>query len=155
MKFIPYSRFYIASKESPNDVVHILDKNVGEKPFLGLNSPKEFNGTVNGNEFQIQKNISYRNSFLPIIEGRIKSTKDGAIIDIKMRLNSFVFCFICIWFFGVGIGCILVLSNIDEFSRESLIPLGMLVFGFALVNGGFWFEASKQKKRLIELLKKT
>jgi hypothetical protein len=36
-----------------------------------------------------------------------------------------------------------------------LIPFGMLVFGAVLISGGFWFEASKQKIMLIELITKN
>lgn len=57
-----------------------------------------------------------------------------------------------IWFLGAIIGCIEVLTHLDKFSISTLMPFGLLIFGVALVLGGFWFEASKQKLRFIELL---
>ncbi len=155
MKLFPYNRFNIESEKSPDEVIKKVSEYVGEKEFFSFKPAKEFSGSIHSNEFKIQKNISYRNSFLPIIEGVVKPNGDGTITDIKMRLNSLVFGFMCIWFFGVGVGCIAVLSNLDSFSFHALIPFGMLVFGVALVNGGFWVEASKQKVRLIEIIKKT
>ena len=155
MKLIPYNRFYIDSEKLPDEVLQRINDNTSKKKLFSFSPTKEFSGTVSNDGFQIQKNISYRNSFIPVIEGIVESSESGTIIDIKMRLNTIVFCFMCIWFVGVGIGCIAVLSNIDSFSFHALIPFGMLIFGLALVNGGFWVEASKQKIKLIELLKKN
>jgi hypothetical protein len=34
-----------------------------------------------------------------------------------------------------------------------LIPFAMLMFGWALAAGGFWFEANKTKPILVEMFK--
>ncbi len=155
MKLIPYNRFNIATEKQPEEVLKVIVDNTSEKRFFSFRPNKEFNGTIGDDRFYIQRNISYRNSFLPVIEGKVESAEMGSNIDIKMRLHTFVYCFMCIWFIGVGIGCIAVSLNIDKLSFHALIPFGMLIFGLALVNGGFWVEATKQKTRLIELLTKN
>lgn len=155
MKIIPYEKFQIDSDLSATEVLQRIKQHTGEKKLFNFRSPHEFSGYVNEREFEITKNISYRNSFLPVIEGKIEQISTGARVTISMRLHLAVICFMFIWFSGVSIGCIAVLAHLDRFSMPMLIPFGMLIFGVALVSGGFWFEASKQKVRLIELLSKN
>lgn len=155
MKLIPYEKFQIDTGLSSVEVAQLIRTVTGEKKLFDLNHSHEFSGYVKESEFEITKNISYRNSFLPIIEGKIEQKGTGTQVTISMRLHFFVICFMFIWFSGVGIGCITVISNMENFSPPMLIPFGMLIFGISLVSGGFWYEASKQKKRLVELLSKT
>jgi len=155
MKLIPYEKFQINTDLSSVELVKRIKTFTGEKSFFNFSPSHEFSGHVNEYEFEITKNISYRNSFLPIIEGNIEQKITGTQIIISMRLHLLVMFFMFVWFSGVSIGCITVLAKVDEFSLPMLIPFGMLIFGVALVSGGFWFEASKQKRRLIELLSKN
>ncbi|NCP64797.1 MAG: hypothetical protein GW763_17870 [Paraglaciecola sp.] len=152
MKLIPYEKFQIDTGLSSAELVQRISSITGENKFFNFSPSHEFSGQVTENEFEIVKNISYRNSFLPIIEGKIEPKSTGALVTISMRLHLLVMCFMSVWFSGVGIGCLLVMSKMHEFSWPMLIPFGMLFFGVVLVSGGFWFEASKQKRRLIELL---
>jgi hypothetical protein len=154
MKLIPYEKFQIDTGLSSAELVQRIRSITGEKKLFNFSPLHEFSGHVNENGFEIVKNITYRNSFLPIIEGKIEPKSTGAKVTISMRLHLLVMCFMAIWFSGVGIGCLLVMSKMEEFSWPMLSPFGMLFFGVALVSGGFWFEASKQKVRLKEILKK-
>lgn len=154
MKLIPYEKFEINSDLSSVEVVQRIENCTGKKKFFNFSHTHEFSGHVNENAFEITKNISYRNSFLPVIVGKIKQTDLGTKITITMRLHPVVICFMLIWFTGVGIGCIAIFLIMDEFSLPMLIPFGMLIFGIALVSAGFGIEAAKQKERLIELLSK-
>lgn len=155
MKLIPYEKFQIDSGLSAADVLQRIKQHTGERTLFSFQSSHEFSGHVSEREFEITKNISYRNSFLPVIEGKVEQTSTGARVTISMRLHLAVICFMFVWFSGVSIGCIAVLAHLDRFSMPMLIPFGMLIFGIVLVSGGFWFEASKQKIRLIELLSKN
>ena len=116
---------------------------------------KPFQGEITQNGFKITRIIHYRNSFLPIITGKFLPGNPRLKVEIRMGLHPFVTAFICIWFGGVGLISIIflasMLSGTTTFSIDSLIPLGMLVFGWALVSGGFWFEVKKQKPMLIEM----
>lgn len=74
-----------------------------------------------------------------------------------MTMFVWVIVFMCVWFGGVAIGTLAVIDSyisgqtvLDWFA---LIPFGMLVFGVALVAGGFWFEALKQKPMLEDIFK--
>jgi hypothetical protein len=155
MKIIPYEKFQIDSVLSAAEVLQQIEHRTGEKKLFSFRPSHEFSGHVNEREFEITKNISYRNSFLPVIEGDVEQLSTGARVTILMRLHFAVICFMIIWFTGVSIGCVAVLTHLDRFSMPMLIPFGMLIFGVLIVSGGFWFEASKQKLRLIELLSKN
>ncbi|QTL34361.1 MULTISPECIES: hypothetical protein [Pseudoalteromonas] len=154
MKLIPYEKFQIDTGLSSEELVQRIRAFTGEKKLFSFSPTHEFSGHVNEYEFEITKNITYQNSFNPVIEGKIEQKSVGAQVTISMRLNLPTMIFMFIWFLVVGIGCMAFLSNMNEFSLQMLIPFGMLIFGVALVSGGFWFEASKQKRRLIELLSK-
>ena len=155
MKIIPYEKFKIESNLSVAEVLWRIKQRTGKKEFFNFSPSHPFSGHVNEREFEITKNISYRNSFLPVIEGKVEQISTGTRVTISMRLHFAVMCFMFIWFSGVSVGCIAVLTHLDRFSMPMLIPFGMLVFGVALVSGGFWFEASKQKAMLIELITKN
>ena len=63
----------------------------------------------------------------------------------------------CVWFGGVGLGIIAVLAGFTSGQTKAdpmlLIPFAMLMFGWALAAGGFWFEANKTKPILVEMFK--
>ena len=151
MKLFPRKKFIIETAISPDVVLERINDVTEPKKLFG--SSKYFSGSISSSNFKISKNISYRNSFLPVIVGNVEPSSKGSNVTVTMRLHRFVFVFMCIWFFGVGIGCIAALLNLDAFSFHSLIPFGMLVFGGGLVSRAFGGEASKQKIKLIELIK--
>ncbi|MDO7083972.1 hypothetical protein WNY51_13740 [Pseudocolwellia sp. AS88] len=155
MKVIPYDSFTIDTTNPPEIIVTNISKNIGSKNFGLFEAGNEYKGSITDNRFTIQKNISYQNSFLPIIQGEITLTDKGSSVNITMRPHALVLCFMSIWFFCVGLGCLLVLSNLDNFSLPYLIPFGMLFFGITLILLGFWPEAKKQKPKLIELIKEN
>ncbi|WP_255439063.1 hypothetical protein [Aestuariibacter sp. GS-14] len=152
MKLIPYDQFYVDSAQSVTDVMYRIQSVTGESTFFRNHSACEFTGYINGNEFQITKSIDYQNAFLPVIEGQVQQHNDGVRVAITMRLRMFAIGFMSVWILGLGIGCIAMLFNLDNFSWPMIMPFIMLVFGVAMMSGGFWFEASKQKARLVELL---
>ena len=102
--------------------------------------------------FKIQRKITYKNSFLPVIIGKIKETENGSEISIKMRLNHFVKGFMTFWFSFVILFCLMMPFKKFDFP-DSLIPYLMLVFGILLVTISNKYETKIVKKKLEELLK--
>ena len=65
-----------------------------------------------------------------------------------MRLDGFIVVFLCIWFGGIGMAGVALLTNSirnNEFSPVTFIPWGMLTFGYILTTMGFKFECNKSK----------
>jgi len=126
-----------------------------EKPYrfsiFSSGSTKPYEGQITNQTFDITRIIRYRNSFLPRIKGVIERDYDGIRIKIKMRLHVLVMVFVCLWCSAFGPMSIAVVTqsfrNLD-FNLEDFIPVGMLLFVYAMTMAGFKFESNKSKKDL-------
>jgi YD repeat-containing protein len=106
-----------------------------------------FVGTVEGRCFRLRRDIQYRNSFLPLIRGKIISTPTGSRVNVLMFMHPFTLIFMLVWFgFLVSAQWKVLDANI----ARSYIPLGMIIFGLVLSLGGFYFEALKVMPLLSE-----
>jgi YD repeat-containing protein len=113
----------------------------------GAGSP--FLGSVENLSFKIRRNIQYRNSFLPMIRGKIVPTPTGSRVDVIMYMHPFSLVFMVIWF---GIIASIESKFVDMNIARSFLPIGMAVFGLALSLGGFYFEALKVMPLLSEAI---
>ncbi len=159
MKYLPFENITYRTKLEPEEIQKRINEVVEPKKtfrmtgIFGRRNHKPYEGSINGNSFSIMRIISYRNSFLPIINGIIEKDFNGNKINVKMRLNIFIMVFMFIWFAGVVIRCISVLASgfkfgSNSFEPMSLIPFGMIIFGYALVTGAFKYESNKSIKYL-------
>ena len=144
--------FIIKTKKSKNEIAQILQKNTSEKIRIFCEYDEFFNGEILEESFKIQRNITYKNSFLPVIIGKIKETENGSEIYIKMRLNHFVKGFMTFWFSFVILFC-LIMPFINFDLPFCLIPYIMLAFGILLVTIPNRIETKVAKKKLEELLR--
>tara|TARA_Y100001934_G_C11866151_1_gene546528 strand:+ start:24 stop:533 length:510 start_codon:yes stop_codon:yes gene_type:complete len=162
MKYLPFDNITYRTKLDLDEIQKRINEVIEPKKtfrmtgIFGSNNHKPYEGCVNGNSFSLTRIIGYRNSFLPRINGEIEKDFNGSKINVKMRLHVFVIVFMFIWLGGVGIGCLAVLATGFKFGSQSfepmsLIPFGMLIFGYALVTGGFKYESIKSKKYLAQL----
>ena len=162
MKYLPFENIKYKSRLNSQEILKKISEIIEPKKTFrmsgisGSNNHKPYEGNIIGNSFNISRLISYRNSFLPRIKGIIEKDFNGTKVNVKMRVNTFVIIFMFIWFGGVGVGCLAVLVSGFKFGSQNfepmtLIPFGMLIFGYALVTGGFKYESIKSKKYLAEL----
>jgi hypothetical protein len=108
-----------------------------------------FLGTLGPSSFRLRRDIRYRNSFLPLIWGRIVPSPRGSRINVTMFLHPLVAVFMIIWFSGLGYA----LAKLWVHRKEAvpfavLIPAAMFLFGVALVLVCFIPEAIKAKRLL-------
>ncbi|OCR02239.1 hypothetical protein BCD67_10840 [Oscillatoriales cyanobacterium USR001] len=154
----PYEKFTINSFLNPHLVRQkLLD--VVEPPkairWGFRQSEKPYEGEIGEHSFMITRIINYRNSFLPVIKGKISPEGMGSKIEIEMKLHTFVFVFILFWLGMVGNICIFSLISIiyeKNFSSGTIIPFLMFIFVFLLTSIAFKTEANIAKKFLIDLL---
>src|SRR5207247_8945197 len=105
MPLLPYRKLKLRSCLPAAQVAEVLANSVEPRRWLRLGSGRcPFEGTVKGFEFDVQRIISYRNSFLPQIRGTITSEPYGSCITITMRLHIAVLIFMSVWFGGVLLG---------------------------------------------------
>jgi len=157
MKFLPWDHYDIQTSLNREQVVELLGSEVEPKKWLRFSRQhKTFEGEVTWQGFKIRRIIHYRNSFLPIVHGGFEQGDRGIDISVRMRLHPFAIVFSCFWFgflgFGISMSGVGVISGKTEFSPFLLLPFGMVLFGWLLVSGGFWFEAKKAKALLNDIM---
>lgn len=164
MKFLPYKKFTFTTNLSPQEFHEMLIEKVDRRHPLIIwgnrATDKKFEGKIYGLNFEIYKKITYRNSFLPFIYGKMEPFLGGTIVNVTLKPNTFVLVFVSIWLgvvFLVNIVFLAIMvSNIFtgkgfKFQPEGLIPPAMLAFGFAIFSIGFWAEFNST----IDLFKKV
>lgn len=156
MKLLPYSRIRLVSPLSLESITALFGREIEKKQWLKFGGGgNRFEGSISSNQFTISRIIGYRNGFLPVICGSVEPVNGGSVISLTMRPHIAALVFMGLWFsgvlFGIGAVTLAVITGHSPAHPAMLIPFGMLVFGVALVSGGFWFEATKQKPMLLEL----
>ncbi|GAB3237117.1 hypothetical protein GCM10027346_28280 [Hymenobacter seoulensis] len=158
MLFFPRITEAFYSPLSPTEIQERLQDNLADpitwrSLFIGQPSAF-FRGSASTDTFKLQRNISYRNSWLPQITGWVTLQPDGtcSVVRVCHRLSHFVLAFNLVWLAFVSIGLLMSLSSWSSNKEAMLIPLGMLISGLALFTLPFWFEVSKSRPLLVELL---
>lgn len=169
MLLLPYEHLTITAHLSPDDAQEIVADIV--EPFrwgrfFWSGHDKPYQGQVSEHRFKITRVIHYRNSFLPVVMGKISPTQHGSVIRITMRPDLFVVGFMIFWFGNAGgmfinnLGDV-VLSLLQLKSMPPISPLSIFVpglflaFGYALIWGGFKLESAKSIRFFRELFAKS
>ncbi|MBO0358146.1 hypothetical protein J0X19_09340 [Hymenobacter sp. BT186] len=152
-------QFY--SPFAPTETLQRIEANLAPsfswRDLFKSRSPAPFQGAVHFDSFEIQRVISYRNSWLPQIKGRVKLAQDGqgSIVTVRHKLHLFVLVFSSIWLLGVGVATISALWSCwatGIFTFAKLIPMLMLSFGLTLFTVPFWLEVRQSRPLLIRIL---
>ncbi|MDN5477606.1 MAG: hypothetical protein L0G39_11795 [Chryseobacterium sp.] len=152
MKYLPFERIIYRTNLSEQEIITRLSGFVEPKKFgFGRTSSKEYEGFINNNCFEINRMINYRNSFLPQIKGTIQKGNYGTQIEVTMKLHLFVFVFLLFWCGFVMFFLISLCLVQQKISVVFLVPVGMLLFVYALTMFGFKTESKESK----EFLKKS
>lgn len=162
-KFTPYEKLKIETTLSKDEVVKRLSATIDSTGstrnwFTGINSSNlYFGGTLSETGFQIRRNISYKNSFLPEIEGKIEALRFGCTIELKLKLNILAMIIGSVWFLGMLIASIGVLSVYftsapADKDMGMFIPVFMIIVGAPFFIGFFKYESNKARRFLKELL---
>jgi YD repeat-containing protein len=154
---MPFYSFHLNVPAQPDVVAERVRRVVSPAPTfwetLALSwrlrkaSGSPFLGSVENLSFRIRRNIQYRNSFLPMIRGKITSAPTGSRIDVFMYMHPFSLVFMLVWF---GLLVLTESRIVDANIARSFFPKGMAIFGLALSLGGFFFEALKVMPLLSE-----
>ncbi len=156
MKLLPYDKFEIQTSLTLEETITALKAQVEPKKWMRWFSRDHaiFEGDISRDGFKIVRIIHYRNSFMPVIRGTFKQSQNGINVMIRMGLHPFVMAFMCVWFGSVFFGLLAAGAGLDSNKLSLSIPLLiMLIFGWVMVYGGFWFEARKAKPQLLSILR--
>lgn len=156
-KLIPYYYNQFSSSKTLQQAIIDIQKNTMENKTFSfiMKNQKKFRGEVGETSFRLSRNIGYRNSFLPMIEGLISSNSFRTTVQLKMFIHPFVMVFMLIWFTGVTFAFVAILYGAitGEISYlQILVPIFFYIFGLSLSNFGFWKEVNKSEIELREIL---
>lgn len=161
MKLIPSVNIELLTSFSKEEVENILMENIGPKRGIELRFSKTkiekpFEGYFANGQFEMQRAINYKNSFLPQIKGTISESMNGTKVMAKLQMHGFVVAFMVVWLGGVSlalIGSIYGIVTQEANPVVAIIPLIMLAFGSGLVYFGFNTEKEKSIAELKRILK--
>lgn len=160
MKFIPFEKITYTSRLPIAEIKERLENEIQPKANFSFGqkaiaTSKKFEGTVDGNVFQIQRIISYRNSFLPKIDITLAQDLSGSKATITFRLLPFVAIFIGFWLAIVafaGIALAFFSNNNEDIAFVKFIPVLMIVFGYVMTILAFNYELNKAKDELEKII---
>ncbi|MCI9658195.1 MAG: hypothetical protein HFI14_06235 [Lachnospiraceae bacterium] len=161
MWILPSLDYEMHSSRTLEDVVMLL-KTVTKQPKKKSLVPTsgEFAGEIIGSVFKITPTIWYRNSYVPVIQGQIRSVKGGSVISIQMRMHPFVSGFSLLWlsgvFFGFLCGLLSILAGNPAEGLPFLVISGAMIAAEQLMTRyAFYYPAERALQRLSDLLEET
>ena len=123
-------------------------------PWSPRDPSHPFIGTVRDGSFKIRRDIRSRNSFLPIVRGRLSPTPTGTRVKVTMSISLFSALFVVLFF--VVAAKLMIAFNpgivnptpvvTDTFGF--LISLGPVLLVVAMFVWGFFPEATKARELL-------
>lgn len=154
MEYLPFEHLIYKTNLSEQEVLTRLSDFIDKKKIriFRNNITKEYEGTIDGNSFEISRIIKGRNSFQPRISGEIRQNNYETQIEIKMRLHWSVFIFLLFWCVFVFCALIMIFTNGEKISAVSFMPLLMLLVAYLFTMFGFKIESKRSKKDLEKML---
>lgn len=157
MPLLPHDDFHLETRLAPEEIVARLVAAVEPVRWFRTywDDHLPFQGEVNGTEFRITRIIHYRNSFLPIIRGRVVATESGSCVEGTLELHRVVAVFMALWFglgLTFGLAMLVLVTMRDGWNPVVLVPVGMLVGAWALVAGAFTLESRRSLRLLREIV---
>jgi len=146
MEILPYKKVTLETKLEPKIIIDRIQDSIEDVDFqffrYGLFSKvyeKPFEGEIDGNEFEIQRLVNYKNAMLPIMFGNIIRESNVTKIEIKLRLEK-VACIALNIFTIIGIVINLSIFTKESFKLEDcLFNLAFLLLP-AVFYVIFWYE---------------
>lgn len=117
--------------------------------------------------FKIRRVINYRNTFLPIVVGKmLPRFQGGTRIEVEMRMHWFAAIFMLLWagfpvlilttaLLHIDIGILDSRAPRDSKSHQFAAAIAMVMFGYALCAVAFNIEAQRARVLLLKLLDAT
>jgi hypothetical protein len=152
----PFRKFEFSTRMSTEHATRVLEAIVEPPRKWGWPSSAKrgyFEGRVAGGRFKIHRIVYYRNSFIPIIEGRFRRDGLATIVTLNMRL---VWPVVPFWF---GIIIFLAWNSVAADSplagpfAARMLLLAMTLFIYLVATVPFAIEARIAMKRFLELLR--
>ncbi len=118
------------------------------RPFVGL---------IEDGRFQFHLVLPYRNSFVPIVTGRVLRSEGGAVLQGTMRLAIPAAVFMAVWMTAAVVAAADMIPRGLRTSNLSDVAFGLLfpLFGVVLISVGFIPDARRTRRILEEAFRGT
>lgn len=158
MTWVPYARVSLESLLSPDEMRQRLASaltpptvrfGAGETPRTALY------GSLQPDGFTAWKVIRYRNSFVPVANGRWRVEGRATLVDLRVTLHPIVLAFMVMWMsIPVFAGVVLTIAALADrrFTLVMLIPFAFAAAGYTLATVGFRREYRDTITQLAECL---
>ena len=151
----------LRSRLQKEEVIQVLRENLQpkrtmEERFRRKKASKFFEGSLGVNDFEIQRAINHKNSFLPKVYGNLEETISGTKVHLKFQMLPVVLIFMVIWLGLVGFFLAFSLFAFTSDKAEAItlvIPGVMFLFGIGLVYFSYTYERNKAFEELKRLFK--
>ena len=151
----PYLEEQIDSGKTLRDIRMIL-QSVTDSRKIAFSVNNEFFGQVYPLGFRITPRLNYRNSFVPLVTGKMTEKEGGTTVEITLQMHILTRVFLTVW---NGIACIIFLCTILALFAGGLeqififiVSICLLILGQVFPRCGFYGPAKKALERLKELL---
>jgi hypothetical protein len=156
---LPFCRFAFPSSLRPDDVgPRLLTRlapapSIGERASFGIEAffrklegqgvPLWFEGHVQERSFRLHRFTSSRNSFAPILVGKVTDVHGGTLVSVFARPHWGVLAFLLLWFVAVA-------ADAFPFSPSSLphFELALLLAPFVMFAVTFPFQLVRVRREL-------
>lgn len=158
MKLLPSDYIEFKSDLSLSEIETVLKNNTTSKEILNFEWGKPnralFEGVIKKESFEIQRNIKYRNSFLPQMFGTLKKSSGKIKVQVKIQLLSIVYYSVLL-FIGLAVSILAMTIYFMGFSKPEVIfsSLGFILFIIVLTWIGYSYEKSKSINDLKRILR--
>ncbi|MHC5862635.1 hypothetical protein [Nostoc sp.] len=153
MKILPNDTFIILTSDSLPIVLQRLNAKVEPtKAFRFSRKHAPYQGTISESGFQISRIIHYRNSLLPVIQGRFEVQSHQTLIHVQMSIHPFVMAFLGFWFlFWYGAVIPITLTGAMPHQMAAIF-VGMPMLMLIIFWVAFWSEANRSRSELSQII---
>jgi hypothetical protein len=140
MPFVPFENLALRSNLPPEETAKRLKKIVGRN--------KEYSGDVLTDSFFLRRNITNKNSFLPMVSGTIAPDGHGSLIRVRMKLHPFISVFCVVWCTIALWTGLSWLPGLMQGNWQKGAPWLMLLFMYIMCTTAFSGESRRVKTDL-------
>ena len=152
--FLPFESYTLATRLSTDEVRERILSFTEPPKFFRFDNEKPYQGEIDGENFRVRRIIRYRNSYLPVIKGRIIPGVGETNVSIVMRPTIYALVMT-----GIGLGIVIpALVYFTNYFLESGLSSGLtfcllvLAVGWTAMMLFFKHESKKSKKFFVQLL---